>query len=329
MKIYPAVKEPAMPHALFQDTEAAVTWDQRGFDAFMATRDPVQEAADRKRLKALFAAAVSPVAREAFCWAEENGMRFFIDHSLQKAGAYYTMGTGVVGISARYASLPLTAIPMLVHEIRHGWQDKQGMIPTVARSFAEYMTQIALIEADASAWQYACERQETAVWYEEEGLKSPRMPAREDLMGSEFTRWHRAHGTFYGETAVRNLGHKLGLPDVTPVNFKTEFQPYNDKNKVPVIRGIPTALDAVIERLGSGFEAANIKGFNAANTNIPNYMARPEMRAHLEQKLLVPRLAHRFFQVTQKLPPLVKEVNKALDQKQRAHRKKHGTDLYL
>jgi len=310
-----------MPHAFFQDTEATVVWDQRGFDAFMAARDPVQEAADQKRLKMLFAAASSPVTREAFDWAEKNGMKFFIDHSLQNAGAYYTMGTGVVGLGALHSSNPAVALPMLVHEIRHGWQDKQGMIPTAARNFAEYMIQIALIEADASAWQQASARQETASWYYEEGMKSPQLPAREEMMGGEFTRWHSAHGAFYGETAMRRIGTKLKLPGVTPVNFKTEFQPYKGKNKPPVIRGIPTALDTVVEKLG--------RGFDAANTNAPNYLEHPALRAHLEKTLLVPRLAHRFFQAAAKVPPLVKEVNKAMAQKQRQHRKKHGTDLYL
>ncbi|MDP2205215.1 MAG: hypothetical protein Q8K65_02810 [Alphaproteobacteria bacterium] len=310
-----------MPHALFQDTETTLVWDQRGFDAFMAKRDPMQEAVDQQRLKNLFRAASAPVTREAFNWAEKNGMKFFIDHSLQNAGAYYTMGTGVVGLGARYSNNPAIALPMLVHEIRHGWQDKQGMIPTAARSFAEYMTQIALIEADASAWQYASARQETASWHYEEGMKSPEMLPREALMGGEFTRWHNAHGTFYGETAARRMGTKLHLPDVTPVNFKTQFQPYKGKNKPPVIHGIPTALDTVIEKLG--------RGFDAANTDVPNYLAQPEMRAHLEKTLLSPRLAHRFFQAAAKVPPLVKEVNKAMTQKQRQHRKKHGADLYL
>jgi hypothetical protein len=310
-----------MPHALFQDTETIVVWDQRGFDDFMSKRDPMQEAVDQQRLKNLFRAAASPVTREAIDWAQKNGMKFFIDHTLQNAGAYYTMGTGAVGIAARHVNIPTIALPLLVHEIRHGWQDKQGMIPTVARGFAEYMTQIALIEADASAWQRASERQEAASWYYEEGMKSPHLPPREELMGREFARWHSNHGPFYGETAVRGMGAKLGLADVTPVDFKMQFRPYKGKNKPPQIRGIPTALDTVIEKLG--------RGFDAANTDVPNYLAQPEMRGHLEKVLLSPRLAQRFFQAAQKLPPLVKDVNKAMAQKQRAHRKKRGTDFYL
>jgi len=310
-----------MPHALFQDTETTVVWDQRGFDDFMAKRDPMQEAVDQQRLKNLFRAALSPVTREALGWAEKNGMKFFIDHTLQNAGAYYTMGTGAVGIGAHHANSPTIALPLLVHEIRHGWQDKQGLIPTVGRNFAEYMIQIALIEADASAWQRASERQEAASWYYEEGMKSPHLLPREELMGREFARWHSKHGQFYGETAARRMGAKLGLADVTPVNFKMQFQPYKGKNKPPQIHGISTALDTVIEKLG--------RGFDAANTDTFNYLARPELRTHLEKTLLSPRLAHRFFQSAAKLPPLVKEVNKAMTQKQRQHRKKHGTDFYL
>jgi len=312
-----------MPHAFFQDTETKVVWDQRCFDSFMAQRDPVQEAADQKRLKMLFAAASSPVTQEAFEWAEAQGMKFFIDHSLQNAGAYYTMGTGVVGLGARYAHNPAVALPMLVHEIRHGWQDTQGMIPTTARNFAEYMIQIALIEADASAWQYASERQETSNWYYEEGMKAPSFPEREILMASEFARWNAAHGKFYGETASRRMGTKLELPGVTPVNFKTEFQPYSGKNamKVPQIRGIDTALDAVVEKLG--------RGFDAANGNQANYLATPAMREHLAKNVLSKTLAHRFFQAAAKVPPLVKDVNKAMTRKQQQHRRKHGGELYL
>lgn len=312
-----------MPHALFQDNEAKVVWDQRGFDAFMAQRDPAQEAADQKRLKMLFAAASAPVTREAFKWAEENGMKFFIDHSLRNAGAYYTMGTGVVGLGASNANNPAVALPMLVHEIRHGWQDKQGLIPTVARGFAEYMIQVALIEADASAWQHASSRQETAGWYYEEGMKTPTFPARDLMLASEFARWGAVHGTFYGETALRRIGSTLGLAEVTPVDFKTEFKPYAGINahKVPKIRGIDITLDAVIDKLG--------RGFDAANGNDANYLESPEMRKHLEKKALSVRLAHRFFQSAAKVPPLVKDVNKAMSRKQKDHRRKHGSDLYI
>lgn len=310
-----------MPHALFQDTETTVIWDQSGFDAFMAKRDPVQEAADQEQLKRLFATASSQVAHEAFDWAEKNGMRFFIDHSLQNAGAYYTMGTGVVGLGARYAPISSIAIPMLVHEIRHGWQDKQGMIPTVGRNFAEYMIQIALMEADATAWESISRVQERVSRYAEEGMRPLANQPLPAMLAREFSSWHRIRGAFYGETASRRFGHKLGLPDVTPVNFKTAFQPYKDENKVPVIYGISTALDTVIEKLGCGFAAAN--------ANTPNYLAQPVARKSLENTLLKPRLAHRFFQAAMRVPPLVKEVNKAMAQKQRQHRKKHGTDLYL
>ena len=131
----------------------AVQWDQSTFHAFQASRDPEQVAADEQRLQHIFKAAVSPTFKQALDWAIKNDVKFFIDHTLQRAGAYYTMGTGVVGIAARNTGNAEMAEPLLVHEIRHAWQDKQGFIPTIGRNFAEYFMQIALLEADALAYE--------------------------------------------------------------------------------------------------------------------------------------------------------------------------------
>lgn len=310
-----------MPPKPANSNDPQVVWDQNRFYRFIAGRDPMREAEDQKQLKRLFNMASSPVAREAFDWAEKNGVHFFIDHSLRHAGAYYTMGTGVVGLGAKNCSLPEIAIPMLVHEIRHAWQDKQGLIPTVARNFSEYMIQIALVEADASAWQHAAWRQECQELYYEEGMRKPKLPPQEIIMGSEFVRWHKAHGKFYGEASARGMGSKLGLPGVTPLPLNAEFRPYSKFYPAPEIRGIETTMDAAIEKLG--------RGFHPANQDMPNYLAQPEVKAHLEKTLLRPRLAHRFFDAAAKTPQLVKDVNRAMSRKQQSHRRKHGTDLYI
>lgn len=312
-------------HIEAETVHAGDSWDRTGFNAFMAARDSAQEAQDQKRLRRIFAAAASPVAREAFAWAEDNDVKFFIDRRVEKAAAYYTIGTGVVGVGAAYVDNPVTAIAYLVHEIRHAWQDRQGMIPTQARSFAEFFTQIALVEADASAWQKTAEREESVALWQEEGMKPLPSPPREDVLAIKFTAWHQAHGKFYGDVAARNLAHKLGIAGIRPVDFKCEFKPAGQA--APAIRGIPLTLETVTEQLGRGFVPANDDRRGGART--PNYLAQPAARAYLENRLLVPRLAQRFFQSAGKLPPLVKDINAAMSQKQRAHRRKHGTDFYL
>lgn len=330
-----------MPKASFQDTgprrdntpaetkPAAVgVWDQSAFTRFMATRDPVQEKKDQKRLRDVFAAAQSTIAKEAFAWAEQNGVKFFIDRSLKNAGAYYTMGTGVVGVGEQGMQSATTAIPLLVHEIRHGWQDKQGMIPTVARSFAEYYTQIALIEADASAWQRAAGREEWSLQGSSprEDRTGGRIFPRAQALMVEFSLWNDYHAAFYGDVASRGMARKLHLHGIDPVDFKTEFRPYAgpDALKVPEIRGISIALDQVVAQLGQGFfRPANDDGANSS------YLAQDEAIKHLQQNVLRERLAHRFFGAAAKVPPVVKAVNKALQARAARYRKKHGSDLYI
>lgn len=300
----------------YDDTQTRVTWDRSAFEEFQARRDAALVTSDAKRLKKLFAAAASPLAREVFDWATKNNVTFFIDHTCEKAGAYYTVGTGTVGLGARYADMPDIAIPMLVHEIRHAWQDQQGMIPTKARNFAEYMIQVALIEADAAAFQRATERQEDRIRWQEEGVKPLPHPDVQADLRRHFADWRQRHGAFYGNTAVRHFAHKLGVPDVAPVDFKTQFRPYGGVRKVPAVYGIPTALDRVIDTLGKTFDGKN-------------YLDHDSARTELAEKFLKPKLAHRFFQSAQKIQPLVTEVNKRLTAKQRDHRKKTGGDFYL
>ena len=55
-----------------------------------------------------------------------------------------------------------------------------------------------------------------------------------------------------------------------------------------------------------------------------------DVLAFLESDALLSKtLAHRFFQAAAKVPPLVKDVNKAMTRKQQQHRRKHGGELYL
>lgn len=331
-----------MPKASFQDTGPRrdntpaeilpagqdAAWDETAFTRFMATRDPVQEKKDQKRLRDVFAAAQSTIAKEAFAWAEQNGVKFFIDRSLKNAGAYYTMGTGVVGVGEQGMKNATTAIPLLVHEIRHGWQDKQGLIPTVARSFAEYYTQIALVEADASAWQRAAGREEASM--ESVSLREDRtggrvFPRAQTLMMG-FSFWNDDHAAFYGNVASRGMARKLHLHGIEPVDFKTEFRPYAGPQalKIPEVRGISLVLNHVVTQLGQGF-------FRPANDDAQNsnYLAQDEAIKHLQQNVLRERLAHRFFDAAAKVPPVVKAVNKAMQARAARHRKKHGTDLYI
>lgn len=310
---------------------AGATWDQSSFHAFQAQRSPELVADDARKLRHIFNESSSPTFQKMVAWALDNGVVFFVDHSLQRAGAYYTMGTGAVGLNANYADNPMQAAPLIGHEIRHAWQDKQGFIPTVGRNFAEYFMQISLIEADAFAFERLIEEEEVAYWGlgDEWDIKVDAQDRdlcadlfvsdavkTQDVLQKAFKEWTGSRGGLYGDTAARYFGTQLGVPGITPTDFRMSFQPYKNADK-PHIIGIDVADIAKAIATGGAFEGSE------------NYLDTPAMRGYLEHKLLKPGLAQKFYRASRNLPPLVKEVNKRLRTAQTAHRKKTGTDLYL
>lgn len=311
-----ATKQPRITELNIPPHVAGATWDQSGFHQFQAQRLPEMVAEDARKLRNIFQESSSPTFQKMVAWALENDVVFFIDHTLQRAGAYYTMGTGAVGLNAEYAHSPLQAAPLIGHEIRHAWQDKNGFIPTVGRNFAEYFMQISLMEADAFAFERLIEEEETAYWGMGDDLSDDPAAQPQKVLQEAFTAWTGRRGKLYGDTAARYFGTHLGIPGITPTDFRMSFQPYRDSDK-PVLRGID--VTDVEKALAAG------KGFGDGD----NYLDTPAMRDYLENKLLKPSLAQKFYRASHNLPPLVKEVNKRLRAAQTAHRKKTGGDLYL
>jgi|GEM_PF-1591133 len=298
------------------------TWDQSSFHRFQSRRPPEKVAEDARRLRNVFQESASPTFQKMVAWALENDVVFFIDHTLQRAGAYYTMGTGAVGLNANYADSPMQAAPLIGHEIRHAWQDKQGFIPTVGRNFAEYFMQISLMEADAFAFERLIEEEEAAYWggndaFDLGGVLFEDPAAKpQKVLQDAFMAWTGRRGALYGDTAARHFGTQLGIPGITPTDFRMSFQPYKDADK-PIIRGIDVTDVEKALKAGKGFDGTD------------NYLDTPAMRDYLENKLLKPGLAQKFYRAGRHLPPLVKDVNKRFRAAQASHRKKTGTDLYL
>lgn len=324
-------EQPRITELTIPPAAAGVSWDQSSFHDFQARRIPRIVVDDARRLRNIFNESSSPTFQKMVVWALENDVVFFIDHTLQRAAAYYTIGTGAVGLSAKYADSPMQAAPLIGHEIRHAWQDKNGFIPTVGRNFTEYFMQISLMEADAFAFERLIGEEEIAYWgmnddfgvaieKEDTGLGNNIFddPAAnpQQVLQEAFTKWTGRRGTLYGDTAARYFGSQLGIPGVTPTDFRTSFQPYKEKNK-PIIHGIDVADIEKVLQVGKGVDGTD------------NYLDTPAMRDYLKNKLLKPSLAQKFYHAGRNLPPLVKEVNKRLRAAQAAHRKKTGDELYL
>ncbi|MDE1151917.1 MAG: hypothetical protein PW788_05200 [Micavibrio sp.] len=289
-------------------------WNQSSLQPFLDGLGPARLKEDRKKLRRLFnAAASAPTAAAALKWAKANDIKFIVDHTT-RANGYYMVDTGVVAIANRLLLSEATrdiVVGTLVHEIRHGWQDKHGMIPTTGENFTDYYIRISLMEADATAHgeqareEYAARRhvEQLAQLYPDPSNYAPYSRKVQDLaaekpamMLAHFKNWYTSwRPENYGDTAAKYFGHSLGIPDVIPTDHKIEFQPFTD-GTAPQRLGIDHSQTEQLQLLGKSFDGNN-------------YLARASN--HDMAQILSPTLAARFFRASRKEPvPLVARVLK-------------------
>lgn len=304
-----------------------VHWKRDNLESWRASHSQERQEQDRQQLTELFNyAADVPVLKDALDWAREHDIEFIMDETTS-AGGYYHIGSGVVALSKKSFENKQFIIGVLVHEIRHAWQDYYHMIPTVGKSFADYYKRIALVEADATAHQDLASRQyEVALtigrlrmWqerankpatnsaklsaYETEFERLKRDPLR---MWKSFDGWYRSwKAASYGDTALRGFGAALGVPEVEPKDYEFEYTP---EGPTPVEQGIDTDSPEDVRPLGKSFNGMNY--FNAANRN------------SLRREFLSAARANTFYSRKEELlDPLVREV--MLRQKLLARHKGH------
>lgn len=232
------------------------------FKAFHDNVDRIIEGHDRKRritdqvrirdIRRLM--AKSPLGKELLNWADENGIRIEMDHQT-KAGGYYYPGYKIVALNA--ASDNLTLVGTLAHEIRHAWQDSQGMIPSLSDNLAQlqapedYITQIKFIEADAFAVGETVRRTVSAMEYrrrEEDWMMSrghdhcehlllelQAKPIKDEetpeLLAQRFTEffensWRR---NFYEDRCLKVYAKNIGVPYINIPCGTGEY--FNDKTR--------------------------------------------------------------------------------------------------
>lgn len=98
----------------------------------------------------------SPTARAALAWAEAHDVNIMLlDTGGQGMSARYFSHLGQISLYRDSIYSVEIAVHVLVHEIRHAWQDHHGLLPSRLENipFYEGMTTTALYEADAYALQ--------------------------------------------------------------------------------------------------------------------------------------------------------------------------------
>ena len=125
-------------------------------EALSICEDAARVTQDAAALADLIATArrLSPTAAAALDWAEQHGVIFAIDHQCRARG-YYLTSTGIVSLHIRTALEKdrAAAIGTLVHEIRHAWQDYNGIFINFNQPVIDSVRDLALCEADAYALQ--------------------------------------------------------------------------------------------------------------------------------------------------------------------------------
>ena len=274
-----------------------IRWDQSEFEKLAATWSPERIAADEEILNRIFREAeASPVLMKEIVWAQQHGVRFFVDHQADTANGYYTLGTGVVAVTPNAKGDQL--IDTLAHELRHAWQDYHGLAAWPddtpdEGTFADMAIKQALIEADATAFgvlarlqaeisgiekrQNSCE----LLWSWEQRIlaQKPKAMAETPILAREFKSWftreRKWHPKRYGDYFSKLFGRKWGLYDgeLPPRNF--EFQPVEPKTEGIDIRDMQDVL-----RLGVTFFGA--KNYLAALQ--PDFLPKKVLRQELANK---------------------------------------------
>ncbi len=296
-------------------------WNKAPLEAFRAGLTAERRDMDDERLLQVFnLSAKVPELKDALDWATEHGVEFIIDRQA-RCGGYYWPGSGVVALVERssfHSDARLAGV--VVHEIRHAWQDYYGMIATAETTFTNYFIKTALIEADATAHQMLAEGQMGIVSsreylakplpahknevpyfliYREEmaaaiAEKEEKLSNREAFLWQAFRGWYSSFNPpLYGDAALRLFGKKLGIPEISQRNIGYEFKP----ESLSMHKGVDFTRDEQLRRLGKGFKVGNY--FNVA------------ARHELAKRMFSPSLAACIFDEEARKPqPLVAEVRR-------------------
>jgi len=300
-------------------------WNKSDFRRFQNGLTQRRRDKDAKALAKVFAEAENiPVFKEALDWARANGIEFFVDRTCTKyVGAYYTGGTGVIGINQRVMDKPALAAIFLTHEIRHAWQDTQGLLGhSLKPDFAQEAIRTALIEADAMAFEMLAAHQSARATLKkrEAGSGLPkdlaiRLKRIEKYLENEnadlwrgFKGWFESpRARIYSDGIAQRMGAMLGMAEAKPKDKKYEFKPTSQPP--PPHAPIDITQDADYQKLGKTFAGGSYlndaarREFVLRTANSPAE-ARSYWRGGAQQSKIVKDLRRRELKIKQDEPQL-------------------------
>lgn len=252
---------------------AASGWDKSALRKFRESRSAERKEQDAAQLSRVFnLAAKSKSLKEALDWAAANDIDIVIDRTSRNVGGYYMNGTGVVALSAPAFWSDSRLAGVVVHEIRHAWQDKQKLISTAEYRLDHYIIKNALIEADATAHQRLAEQEvrvfESRVQVErlhEHGYdtawqrknladETQKIADPQAYLLAQFRGWYAGSlPSIYGRAATQRFARQHGMTDVKPPDWNLEVPMIT----VPTDTGIDFLHRRSLRKLGERYDGSN------------------------------------------------------------------------
>lgn len=252
---------------------ATTGWDKSALRKFYDGQSPERRGDDAERLSRVFnLAAKSKSVKEALDWAAENDIDIVIDRTSRNVGGYYMNRTGVVALSDPAFWNDARLAGVVVHEIRHAWQDKQNLIATAEYRLDHYIIKNALIEADATAHQRLAEQEvrvfdagEMARKMEEKGMdaawqrkhvaaETQKIADPNAFLLDQFRGWYAGMlPSIYGRAATQRFARQHGMTDVKPPDWNLEMPMI----EVPTGTGVDFLHRRSLRKLGQRYDGSN------------------------------------------------------------------------
>lgn len=237
------------------EAKQATLWDKSGLQPYREKIGAEREAGDKRKIESIFNMAVKvPALKEALDWANAHGIDFIIDRNMAAWGMYHP-GTGILSVSEKLFEQDRKEILVeaLTHEIRHAWQDWNGLLPAPSTSFTGLYIGQALIEADAYAYGFQAKHQYNM---------SRGATAKSDpwILREGFDHWFSSSmASSYGVRTLAAFGRSSNKPFVPRDKFENTvaersavIPEFRHPRKHPFPKGISPDDDS-LAKLGRGF----------------------------------------------------------------------------
>lgn len=131
-------------------TATPALW-QENVERITNKRSEKKQASDQNRIECIRQrVSQSTLGNALLEWADDNDIQILMDNECKGVIGYYMIGTNTVCLNILFDNEAL--LGTLAHELRHAWQDHNGLLSNTITTPQDYATQIRFTEADAFAF---------------------------------------------------------------------------------------------------------------------------------------------------------------------------------